>query len=71
MAKVIGFPSSSVCGRRRLSVVGLLFGRLQRSSHRPAPLNPEEWSDRMLRDIGLSDQGWTERLPSRQVLPPR
>jgi hypothetical protein len=71
MAKVIGFPSSSVCGRGRLSVVGLLFGRLQRSAHRPAPLNPEEWSDRMLKDIGLSDQGWTERLPSRQVLPPR
>ena len=71
MAKVIGFPSSSVCGRRRLSVVGLLFGRLQRSSHRPAPLNPEEWSDRMLKDIGLSDRDWAGTLPSRQPWLPR
>ncbi|HKF60821.1 MAG TPA: hypothetical protein VKB42_05640 [Dongiaceae bacterium] len=70
MAKVIGFPSSSVCGRR-LSVVGLLFSRLQRSAHRPAPLNPEEWSDRMLKDIGLSDQAWSERLPSRDPWLPR
>jgi len=71
MAKVIGFPSSSVCGRRRLSVVGFLLSRLDRRSARPARLRPEEWSDRMLKDIGLADRGWTERLPSRQVLPPR
>jgi hypothetical protein len=70
MAKVMGFPSSSVCGRR-LSVVGLLFSRPQRSAHRPAPLNPEEWSGHMLKDVGLSDRGWTERLPSRQAWLPR
>jgi len=70
MAKVIGFPSSSACGRR-LSVVGFLLSRLQRAEHRPAPLNPEEWSGHMLKDIGLSDQGWTARLPSRQPWPPR
>ena len=71
MAKVIGFPSSSVCGRRRLSVVGLLFGRLQRSAHSPARLNPEEWSDRMLKDIGLSDQDRAGMLPSWRYWPPR
>ena len=71
MAKVISFSSSSVCGRPRLSVVGFLLSRLDRRAGRPAQLKPEEWSGRMLKDIGLSDQGWTERLPSRQVLPPR
>ena len=70
MAKVIGFPSSSVCGRR-LSVVGFLLSRLDRREGKPAMLRLEEWSDRMLKDIGLADRGWTERLPSRQVLPPR
>ena len=70
MAKVIGFPSSSVCGRR-LSVVGFLLSRLQRSEHRPAPLNPEEWSDRMLKDIGLSDQDRAGMLPSWRYWLPR
>ena len=70
MAKVIGFSSSSVCGRR-LSVIGFLLSRLQRSEPRPAPFYPEEWSDRMLRDIGLSDRDSAERLPSRQPWLPR
>ena len=47
------------------------LSRLDRRSAQPARLRPEEWSDRMLKDIGLADRGWTERLPSRQVLPPR
>ena len=70
MAKVIGFPSSSVCGRR-LSVIGFLLSRLDRRAGQPARLRPEEWSDRMLKDIGLSDQDWSERLPSRQPWLPR
>ena len=71
MAKVIGFPSSSVCGRRRLSVVGFLLNRLDRRSAQPARLRPEEWSDRMLKDIGLSDRDWAGTLPSRQPWLPR
>ena len=71
MAKVIGFPSSSVCDRRRLSIVGFLLGRLDRRAGRPARLKPEEWSDRMLKDIGLSDQDWAGTLPSRRPWPPR
>ena len=69
MAKVIGFPSSSVCGRR-LSVVGFLLSRLDRREGKPAMLRLEEWSDRMLKDIGLSDQDRAGMLPSwRHWLP--
>ena len=71
MAKVIGFPSSSACSRRRLSVVGFLLSRLDPRAGRPAQLRPEEWSDRMLKDIGLSDQDWAGTLPSRRPWPPR
>ena len=70
MAKVIGFPSSSVCGRR-LSVVGFLLSRLDRRSAQPARLRPEEWSDRMLKDIGLSDRDRAGTLPSRRSWLPR
>jgi hypothetical protein len=70
MAKVIGFPSSSVCGRR-LSVVGFLLSRLDRRAGRPARLKPEEWSERMLKDIGLSGQDWAGTLPSWRHWPPR
>jgi hypothetical protein len=70
MAKVIGFPSSSVCGRR-LSVVGFLLSRLERRAGRPARLRPEEWSERMLKDIGLSDQDRANMLPSRRHWLPR
>lgn len=65
MAKVIGFPSSSVCGRR-LSVIGFLLSRLDRRAGQPAMLRPEEWSERMLKDIGLSDQDRAGMLPSRR-----
>ena len=70
MAKVIGFPSSSVCGRRP-SVVGFLLSRLDRRAGQPARLRPEEWSERMLKDIGLSDRDRAGTLPSRQPWLPR
>jgi hypothetical protein len=69
MAKVIGFFPSSACGARRLSVVGRLLRHLDGATQPPAQLNPEEWSDHMLRDIGLSDQRWAETLPSRRPWP--
>jgi hypothetical protein len=71
MAKVIGFFPSAVRSRRRLSVLGLLLGGIGRGARRPAPLNPEEWSGHMLRDIGLSDQRGAGTPPSRQPWPPR
>ena len=71
MAKVIGFSPSSACGARRLSVLGRLLKHLDRTVRRPAQLNPEEWSEHMLRDVGLSDARWAETLPSRQPWPPR
>ena len=47
------------------------LSRLDRRSARPARLRPEEWSDRMLKDIGLSDRDWAGTLPSRQPWLPR
>jgi hypothetical protein len=47
------------------------LNRLDRRSAQPARLRPEEWSDRMLKDIGLSDQDRAGTLPSRQPWLPR
>ena len=71
MAKVIGFSPSSACSARQLSVLGRLLRHMDRAVRRPGQLNPEEWSEHMLRDVGLSDARWTETLPSRQPWPPR
>jgi hypothetical protein len=67
MAKVIQRFSYAPQGGGWLKGIQRLLARLATGPRRPARLNPEEWSGRMLKDIGLSDR-LAEDLPSRRQM---
>jgi hypothetical protein len=67
MAKVIQRVSYAPQGSRWLIGFRGLLARLGTARRRPARLNPEEWSGRMLRDVGLSEY-LVEDLPSRRPM---
>ena len=67
MAKLIEQDSYAPQGSRWLSGFRGLLARLGTTPRRPARLDPEEWSEHMLRDVGLSER-LAEGLPSRRQM---
>ena len=67
MAKVMGVVPISTHSASRLSVVRRLLGRIAGGAHRPTRLYTEQWSEHMLRDVGLS--GLTEAPAGDRRMP--
>ena len=54
MAKVMGLVPLSTHAARRPSVLRRLLSRIAGGRRRPSRLYAEQWSEHMLRDVGLS-----------------